>query len=167
MTAATLSGLHHLKIFVFDLEASLDWYQKVFGADHLQALDHLDSDGTRYAAIVSIPGVRVPVQLRWAPTAANALRECDVIVLAVDSAEQLNGWIEHLDANEVEHSPVITGGGGAVVIIVDPDGKFIRLMVSPPGGVAAQTLPAAHLDPEGPWLNSAPMRHPRRPGRSR
>jgi len=32
MTAAALSGLHHLKIFVFDLEASLDWYQRVFGA---------------------------------------------------------------------------------------------------------------------------------------
>jgi hypothetical protein len=90
------------------------------------------------------------------------LRECDTIVLAVDSAEQLDDWVEHLDANEVEHSAVLTGGGRPVVIIVDPDGKFIRLMVSPPGGVAAQTLPAAPLDPEGPWLNPAPMHHPRR-----
>ena len=163
MTAATLSGLHHLKIFVFDLEASLDWYQRVFGADHLEALDHLDSDGARYAVVVNIPGLPVPVELRWAPAAAKALRECDIIVLAVDSAERLADWIEHLDANEVEHSPVIGEGNGSVVVIADPDGKFIRLMVSPPGGVAAQTLPAKHLDPEGLWLNPAPMRHPRRP----
>jgi catechol 2,3-dioxygenase-like lactoylglutathione lyase family enzyme len=161
MAAATLSGLHHIKIPVFDLEVSLNWYQRVFGGDHVRASDHLDSDGARYAAIVSIAGVPVPVELRWAPTAAKALRECDTTVLAVESAEQLHDWIAHLDVNEVEHSPVLSGGGGPIVIIVDPDGKFIRLMVSPPGGVAAQTLPAAHLDPEGPWLNPPPMRHPR------
>jgi catechol 2,3-dioxygenase-like lactoylglutathione lyase family enzyme len=161
VAAPTLSGLHHLKIPVLDLEVSLDWYQRVFDAVHLRALDHIDSDGARYAAILNIAGVPVPLELRWAPSAARALRECDIIVLAVDSAGQLDDWVQHLDASDVEHSPILTGAGGAIVVIADPDGKFIRLMVSPPGGVTAQTLPPTHLDPQGPWLDPAPMRHPR------
>jgi len=161
MASPTLSGLHHVKIPVGNLEASLDWYRVVFGAEHLAGLDHFDNDGARYAAILNIPGVPIAVELRWAPVWARALRECDIVVLAVDSADQLDVWLGHLDANRVAHSPILTGGGGPVVVIVDPDGKFIRLMVSPRGGVAAQTLPAERLEPEGPWLNPAPMRHPR------
>jgi hypothetical protein len=108
----TLSGLHHVKI-----------------------PDHFDSDGARYAAILNIPGVPVAVELRWAPVWARAPRECDIVVPAVDSADQLDVWLGHLDAN--------------------------RVMVSPRGEVAAQTLPSERLEPEGPWLNPAPMRHPR------
>jgi len=70
MATPTLSGLHHLKIPVAHLATSLDWYQTVFGAEHLAALDHLDSDGARYAVILGIPDVPVPVELRWAPAAA-------------------------------------------------------------------------------------------------
>jgi hypothetical protein len=146
---------------VANLATSLDWYQAVFGAEHLSALDHLDSDGTRYAVILRIPGVPVPIQLRWAPAAALALRECDVIVLAVDSADELDIWVEHLDAHKVTHSPILARGGGPIVVMADPDGKFIRIMLSPAGGIVAQTLPRGHLDPEGPWLNPAPMRRPR------
>jgi catechol 2,3-dioxygenase-like lactoylglutathione lyase family enzyme len=156
-----LSGLHHLKIPVSDLPTCLDWYSKVFGAEHLTALDHIDSDGARFAVILNLPGVPVPVELRWAPTAARALRQCDVIVLAVDSARHLDDWVDHLDALHVEHSPVLGGGASPVVVLADPDGKFIRLMMAPSGGAADTTLPSAHLDPEGPWLNPAPMRHPR------
>lgn len=161
MTAPTLSGFHHLKIPVVDLDASLVWYQRVLGAHHLTRLDHVDSDGTRYAAVLQIPGLPVPIELRWAPTAALALRQCDLMVLALDTDEQLDDWIEHLDAHDVEHSPVLAGGGGAVIVIVDPDGKFIRLMRQPPGGLASQTMPDKPLDPDGPWLNAPPMRHPR------
>jgi hypothetical protein len=90
---------------------------------------------------LNIPGVPVPVGLRWEPVWSRALRECDIALLAVDSANQLDAWLAHLDANRVAHSPLLTGGGGPVVVIVDPDGKFIRVMVSPRDGVAAQTLP--------------------------
>jgi catechol 2,3-dioxygenase-like lactoylglutathione lyase family enzyme len=156
-----LSGLHHLKIPVCDLATCLDWYVRVFGAEHLAALDHIDSDGVRFAVILHVPGVPVPIELRWAPTAAEALRQCDVIVLAVDSEQHLNDWADHLDGLDVEHSPVLGGGASPVVVLADPDGKFIRLMMSPAGGAADTKLPAAHLDPEGPWLDPVPMRHPR------
>lgn len=160
-SAPSLSGFHHLKIPVVDLDASLAWYQRVLGADHLTGLDHVDSDGTRYATMLAVPGLSVLIELRWAPAAAHALRQCDLIVLALDTDEQFDDWIEHLDAQGVEHSPVLAGGGGPIIVIADLDGKFIRLMKQPPGGLASQTMPANPPDPEGPWLDAPPMRHPR------
>lgn len=161
MTAPTLSGIHHLKIPVADLDASLAWYETILGAHRLTGLDHIDSDGVRYATILEVPGLPVLIELRWAPTAAHALLQCDLIVLALDTDEQFDQWIAHLDAHDVEHSPVLAGGGGPVIVIVDPDGKFIRLMKQPPGGLASQTMPDKPLDPDGPWLDAPPMRHPR------
>jgi catechol 2,3-dioxygenase-like lactoylglutathione lyase family enzyme len=167
MAAQTLSGLHHLKIPVADLERSLDWYERVFDAVHVSGLDHFDGDGTRYATILNVPGIPVPLELRWAPIAARALRECDIIVLGIDSAEQIADWAERFDANEVEHSPTLVGAAGPLVVLVDPHGSFIRLMVTPPNGATAHTLPARHQNPEDPWLNPAPMRHPRAHGHER
>ena len=126
-----------------------------------QPLDHVDSDGTRYAAILGLPGLPVPLELRWAPAAAQELCECDILVLAVDSADELVQWVTHLDTLNVGHSPILTGGGGPVLVVVDPDGKFIRFMVVPAEGVSTQTLSGARSDPEGAWLNPVPMRYPR------
>jgi hypothetical protein len=162
MAAPPLAGLHHLKVPAADL-THLDWYQRVFDASHVPGLDHVDSKGTRYAAILEIPGVPVPLELRWAPAAAEALRECDILVLAVDSADELAQWVPHLDTLDVTHSPILTGGDGPVLVMANPDGKFIRLMVAPPEGVSAQTLCGAPSDPEGPWLNPISMQHPRPP----
>jgi catechol 2,3-dioxygenase-like lactoylglutathione lyase family enzyme len=161
VTAPALSGFHHLKVPVADLDVGLAWYQTVLGAQHLTGLDHIDGDGTRYASILEIPGLPVLVELRWAPGAARALRQCDLMVLALDTDAQFDDWITHLDANGVEHSPILPGDGGPVMVIVEPDGKFIRLMKQPPGGLASQTMPDTPLDPHGPWLDAIPMRHPR------
>jgi Glyoxalase/Bleomycin resistance protein/Dioxygenase superfamily len=161
MAAPPLAGLHHLKVPVTDLDTHLDWYQRVFDASLVPGLDHIDSEGARYAAILEIPGVPVPLELRWAPAAGEALRGCDILVLAVDSAGELADWVAHLDTLDVTHSPILTGGGGPVLVMVDPDGKFIRLMVVSPEGVSVQTLSGTRSDPEGPWLNPIPMRHPR------
>ena len=50
MTRSGLVGMHHLKLPVSDLEASIAWYQRVLFAQHLSKFDHVDSSGTRYGA---------------------------------------------------------------------------------------------------------------------
>ncbi|OBC01667.1 hypothetical protein A5784_18355 [Mycobacterium sp. 852013-50091_SCH5140682] len=152
--------MHHVKIPVGDLDVALDWYQRVLGATRIEALDHVDSTGTRYAAILQLPGLPFALELRWAPAAARAMRECDVIVFALDEPALFDDWITHLDALGVRHSPILGGGGGSVIVIADPDGKYLRLMAAPGGGLESLSVPA-NLDPEGPWLDAAPMRHPR------
>jgi catechol 2,3-dioxygenase-like lactoylglutathione lyase family enzyme len=50
VTGPGLVGVHHLKLPVSDLEATIAWYQRVLSAQHLSKFDHVDSSGTRYAA---------------------------------------------------------------------------------------------------------------------
>jgi hypothetical protein len=145
MAAPPFVGLHHLKIPATDLDTHVDWYQRVFDASHLPALDHVDSDGARFAAILGVPGLPVPLELRWAPAAAHALRECDILVPAVDSADAVALWVTHLDTLTVKHSPILTGGGGPVIVMVDPDGKYIRLMVTPEGVTTRRSRPPAAI----------------------
>jgi catechol 2,3-dioxygenase-like lactoylglutathione lyase family enzyme len=64
MTAPVLRGLHHVKLPVSDLDTSLRWYQRVFDARCLAQFDHYDGAGYRYAVIVRLPGVDVPIELR-------------------------------------------------------------------------------------------------------
>jgi catechol 2,3-dioxygenase-like lactoylglutathione lyase family enzyme len=47
MAAPRLKGLHHIKLPVTDLETSLNWYRRVFDAEHLTRFDHYDGAGTR------------------------------------------------------------------------------------------------------------------------
>jgi catechol 2,3-dioxygenase-like lactoylglutathione lyase family enzyme len=159
-TAPALSGLHHLKIPVSDLDTSLRWYQDVFGAEHLAEFDHFDDDGVRFAVIIAIPGLPTTVELRWAPKAAAAMRECDTITLAVESADALETWAAHLDDQHAEHSPVTKGAAGHLLVVADPDRIFIRLADLPAGGVTEIKMPKGNPEPDTPWLNPPAMQHP-------
>jgi catechol 2,3-dioxygenase-like lactoylglutathione lyase family enzyme len=157
-----VAGLHHLKLPVSDLDGSLDFYQRVFGAQHLPQFDHFDDDGDRYAVIIAIPGLSTPLELRWAPSGAAAMRGCDPINLAVESAEALQDWARHLDPLGVEHSGVIQAGPGHLLVLADPDDIYIRLSEVPAGGVENIKMPRGNPEPNNPWLNPPPMQHPRR-----
>lgn len=158
--APQLAGLHHIKIPVTDLDQSLRWYQDVLGAQHLQQFDHHDDAGARYAVILGIPGVGTTIELRWAPRAAVAMRECDPITLAVDSVATLTGWVEHLDSLGADHSGLLTGGAGTLLVIRTPDDLFLRIAEMPAGGVENIVMTEGNPEPDGPWLNPEPMRHP-------
>jgi catechol 2,3-dioxygenase-like lactoylglutathione lyase family enzyme len=160
MNTPAVAGLHHLKLPVSNLDASLDWYQQVFGARHLPRFDHIDDHGARYAVIVAIPGLSAPLELRWAPGAADAMRGIDPIMLAVESSETLEAWAHRLDSLGVQHSSVIKGGAGHLLVVADPDGIYIRIGEVPAGGVEDIVMPQGNPEPDDPWLNPPPMQHP-------
>jgi catechol 2,3-dioxygenase-like lactoylglutathione lyase family enzyme len=160
MSAPALLGLHHLKLPVSDLDASIDWYGKVFDAEYSPQFDHVDSFGVRYAVIITVPGLPVPVELRWAPEAASAIGGYDPIDLAVDCAAALQEWTRHLDTLGVDHSPVISGGAGHLMVLSDPDGIYIRIAEVPTGGVADMTMPDGDPEPDDLWLKPPSMQHP-------
>jgi catechol 2,3-dioxygenase-like lactoylglutathione lyase family enzyme len=155
-----VAGLHHLKLPVSDLDGSLDFYQRVFAAQHLPQFDHIDDSGARYAVIIAIPGLSTPLELRWAPGGATAMRGCDPINLAAESAESLQAWARHLDLLDVEHSSVIHGGAGHLLVLADPDGIYIRISEVPAGCVENIKMPKGNPEPGDPWLNPPSMRHP-------
>jgi catechol 2,3-dioxygenase-like lactoylglutathione lyase family enzyme len=160
MTAPALLGLHHLKLPVSDLAASIDWYRRVFDAEYQPQFDHVDSSGVRYAVILSVPGLPVPLELRWAPTTAATIRGYDPIMLAAESVDVLTAWARHLDAEGVDHSSVITGGAGHLMVLADPDGAYIRIGEVPAGGVADIQMPDGDPEPDDLWLKPPSMQHP-------
>lgn len=160
MSTPTLAGLHHLKLPVADLDASLGWYERVLGASRLPQFDHVDRAGQRYAVIVAVPGLDIPLELRWAPGAAGAAAGYDPVNLAVASVVDLRDWVRHLDAEGVANSGVVAGGAGHLLVFADPDGLFLRIAEVPQGGVGNITMPAGDPEPDDPWLSPPSMRHP-------
>jgi catechol 2,3-dioxygenase-like lactoylglutathione lyase family enzyme len=160
MSAPALLGLHHFKLPVSDLDASIAWYGKVFDAEYLPQFDHVDGGGVRYAVILNVPGLPAPVELRWAPEAAAAIHGYDPFDLAVDSVDALNAWVAHLDALGVDHSEVIGGGAGHLMVLADPDGIFIRIAEVPAGGVDDIQMPDGDPEPDIYWLKPPSMQHP-------
>lgn len=102
----------------------------------------------------------MPLELRWAPAAASAVAGYDPIDFAAASADDLPRWAEHFDAEGIDHSGVITGGAGRMLVFADPDGTFVRIAEVPAGGVENITMPTGNPEPGDPWLAPPSMQHP-------
>jgi catechol 2,3-dioxygenase-like lactoylglutathione lyase family enzyme len=121
-----VAGLHHLKIAVSDLAASLSWYSRALGAERLAEFDHVMPDGTLFAYIVNIPGVDTHVELRMAPIFAARQKGFDPIVFLVDTLIDLEEWATYLDGCGIENSGVLRGLLGWLLVCRDPDGLSVR-----------------------------------------
>src|SRR6201996_5682141 len=78
MPAPAAKGLHHVKLLVSDLDASLAWYARVLGAQHQAQFDHFDERGQR-----------------WAPHAATAMDGYDPISFAAGRGDDVQSWAAH------------------------------------------------------------------------
>jgi catechol 2,3-dioxygenase-like lactoylglutathione lyase family enzyme len=134
MATPTLSGVHHLKFPVTDLDAGTAWYERVLGAQRVARFDHYDDTGTRVAVILSVPGLPHPVELRLAPPAVASVAGFDPVTFGVADRQELDRWTAHLDECGVAHSPIRTGHVGQLVEFRTPDGLAIRLHTDPDGG---------------------------------
>src|SRR5258708_85922 len=114
----TLDGIHHLQIAVTHLDASLAWWEQLFGAERQEYLDHAAPDGFRSAYILLIPGVNIPLQLVLDPEAAKAGAGLDPMALAVAPELDLYRWAERLDEIGTPHSPVLRGFVGWLLRVV-------------------------------------------------
>jgi catechol 2,3-dioxygenase-like lactoylglutathione lyase family enzyme len=150
----TLSGIHHLKLPVRNLTESIAWFADALGAQHVERFDHHDESGILFAVIVLLPGLDVPVELRLAPAAAEAVAGYDPVTFGVADRAALDAWVEHLDARGVTHSPVIAGFIGDLVELSTPDGLAIRFYTDPIGG-----FDTVELDDERADISSEHLAH--------
>ena len=122
-----IAGIHHLKLPVTDLKRSLEWYETVLGGVRQPHFDHFLPDGTLFAYILEVPRLGYPLELRLAPGMAKNMRGFDPIVFAVQGHSDLKKWEHFLTSVGIEHSGVLRGIIGWLLVFTDPDGLSIRL----------------------------------------
>jgi catechol 2,3-dioxygenase-like lactoylglutathione lyase family enzyme len=126
VSAPTLSGLHHVTFPVSDLPAGVSWYERVLRAEHLPGLDHYNSGGKWFAAVLALPGLDVAVQLRLT-RGTPVTGGHPPVAFAVRDRAELDRWVNHLDACEVPHPPTIAARIGDSVRFASPDGTPLRI----------------------------------------
>ncbi len=121
-----LSGFHHVKLPVADLDRSRAWYTSVLGL-HVE-IEFTEDGVVRGLALADATGA-VQLALRHDPARAAALAGFDLVAIAVPTREGVQDWRRRLDELGQAHGGLVTGhNGGAVLIgLHDPDGIEIRL----------------------------------------
>ena len=145
MQTPTLSGIHHPKIPVSDIEQTAAWFEKTLLARRIPRFDHKDENGTLYAAMMMLPGVDKPLELRHAPRAAKAIAGYDPVTFQVDKKEDLDVWAKQLDAAGWQHSGVIQGYIGHLIEMKTPDRLEIGFYTKPEGDSSMLSLRKTEL----------------------
>jgi catechol 2,3-dioxygenase-like lactoylglutathione lyase family enzyme len=121
-----LSGFHHVKLPVADLDRSRHWYTSVLG---LSVDIEFIEDGVVRGLALSDSAGSLSLALRHDPARAAALAGFDLLALAVPARDAVEDWRRRLDELGQPHGGVVTGhrGGSVLVGLHDPDGIEIRL----------------------------------------
>ena len=125
-----ITGIHHFSATVRDVEASADWYQKVFGLERLpMTFPHHEREETGYAVLLIDPKSGLAFGLHHnTGNQGEAFDECrtglDHIGFNVAERAEMDRWAEHLTDLGVEHTGVrdVTGAiPHSTLVFRDPD----------------------------------------------
>jgi catechol 2,3-dioxygenase-like lactoylglutathione lyase family enzyme len=126
MAAPTLSGVHHVKLPVTDLNRSISWYAKVFG--FTVTTEFADADTIVRGVGGTVPGLgETLLTLRTNEKAAEGSVGFDPVSFAVDDHADIEAWAAHLDTLGIDHSPVIEASVGWLLVFSDPDGIALHI----------------------------------------
>jgi glyoxylase I family protein len=132
----TITGVHHFSPTVRDIEASADWYQKVFGLQRVPVtFPHYDREETGYAVLLLDPSSGLAIGLHTNKgNRGEPFDEChtglDHIGFNVTDRAELDRWAEHLTSVGVEHSgirDVTEPLAFSTVVFRDPDNIQLEL----------------------------------------
>lgn len=141
MTVAT-AALHHLALTVRDLEASVDWYGRVFGLSHQMDLPHPGG----FAQMLSDDAWQLVIALhRHDANDGGAFAEShtglDHVGFTVPTRADLVAWQSHLETHGVvraevadrplTQSPIADEPYGSVLVFRDPDNIQLEFFAAP------------------------------------
>jgi glyoxylase I family protein len=144
-----LTGINHFSATVTDLEASVTWYQRVFGMARVPVtFPHYEREDTGYAVLLVEPrsGFAIGLHVNTA-NAGEAFDECrtglDHVSFGVASRDELAAWAARLDELGIEHTGVRDEQAPfsyATVVFRDPDNIQLELIWSSASLVLAEPL---------------------------
>jgi catechol 2,3-dioxygenase-like lactoylglutathione lyase family enzyme len=142
MTAPQAPQLSHIALTVRDLDASVDWYGKVFGVHHLMDVPHEGGLGR----IVGDDTMSLVFALHaHDANEGEEFRETrtglDHVGLAVPDRDALVAWQQHLETHGVvqtdvadrplTQSPIADEAYGSVLVFRDADNIQLELFCTP------------------------------------
>jgi catechol 2,3-dioxygenase-like lactoylglutathione lyase family enzyme len=143
MTTPTPAQLHHLALTVTDVEASVPWYEAVFGIRFQVDIPHEGGVGK----LLADEGRQLMIVLhRHEASPAERFDErmagLDHAGFRVPSRADLQAWQDHLEGNGVviseradqplTQSPISDQPYGSVLVFRDPDNIQLELFSPPP-----------------------------------
>jgi glyoxylase I family protein len=135
-TSPSLTGVHHISLTVTDIGASLDWYQRLLGADRMPVkFPHYDREDTGYGELVIEPRSGIIIGLHTnvgndGQPFDEARTGLDHIGFNVASRADLHTWTDWLDDLGIEHSGIRACEQPfpfATVVFRDPDNIQLEL----------------------------------------
>jgi glyoxylase I family protein len=116
---------------VSDLDRSVRWYEKLFGASP----DKLDDSGAFRAAVWMLRGGTVVALHQFNDPRSDAFDEfragMDHLAFACASRDELAAWVSRLDALEIMHSEVCDEPYGSGLSFRDPDNIALEFFSAP------------------------------------
>jgi catechol 2,3-dioxygenase-like lactoylglutathione lyase family enzyme len=136
-TGPGITGINHFSATVTDLEASVVWYQRVFGMDRVPGtFPHYEREETGYAVLLMEPrsGALVGLHTNKA-NQGEAFDECrtglDHISFAVANRDELAAWVATLDELGIQHTGIRDEKEPmpySTVVFRDPDNIQLELI---------------------------------------
>jgi glyoxylase I family protein len=137
--APAVTGVHHFSATVSDIEASAQWYERVFGMNRVPVtIPHYGDEEGGYAVLLIDPRSGVAIGLHHHEANPGqpyheSKTGLDHISFGVADRAGLDAWASWLDELGIEHSGVIDSDHPmpySVVVFRDPDNlqlEFIYL----------------------------------------
>ncbi len=123
-------GFGHVTLTVSDIERSADFYNRVFSA---QTVDASEDQVGPYAICMG-PNFMLGLRTHASTQPGDAFRfdrvGLDHMGVHVESGEELEKWVAHLDEHGVDHSGIVESPFGLHISAKDPDRIAIEFFVA-------------------------------------
>ena len=136
VTAPAVTGFHHFSLTVSDVEASADWYERVFGMGRVpMSFPHHGAEEGGYAVLLMDPrsGIAIGLHHHNANPGKNfheSQTGLDHISFGVAERADLDTWVSWLDNLGIKNSGVTDTDNPvsySVVVFRDPDNIQLEL----------------------------------------
>jgi glyoxylase I family protein len=133
----SITGVHHFSPTVTDIEASVAWYQRLFGMDRVPAtFPHFEREDTGYAVLLVDPRSGVAIGLHTnkenqGEPFDETRTGMDHVAFSVAARDDLEAWLARLDELGIEHTGIRDQQEPFVystVVFRDPDNIQLELI---------------------------------------
>jgi glyoxylase I family protein len=138
--APAVTGFHHFSLTVTDVEASAQWYERVFGMNRVPAtFPHHDAEDSGYAVLLLDPRSGIVIGLHHhvanpGQPFAESQTGLDHMGFAAGTHADLDAWAGWLNSLGIENSGVIDVDDPmrySVVVFRDPDNIQLEVFHMP------------------------------------